>query len=270
MAFSPDARRVLKATSRTFYIPISRLPAGLQEAIAAAYLCMRAIDEIEDHPQLDGVGKATLLQRISYVMQAQTSRDEFALDELEQILNGHSPILPEVTRRLGEWACQAPASIAPRIWDATAAMADRMAHWALSGWHIQTEADLDRYTFGVAGAVGLLVCDVGAWFDGFQMNRTRAIQFGRGLQSVNILRNRREDLKRGIDYFPTGWDLSQMHYYARQNLAQANAYAQTLPRRPFTYFIKIPLVLAIATLDALERGEAKLSRPAVLQLVRSV
>jgi farnesyl-diphosphate farnesyltransferase len=269
MALSPDAKNVLRATSRTFYIPISRLPGGLQEAVGSAYLCMRAIDEIEDHPELDGPGKARLLQRISQVMQAQTSHDEFAQGELDSIFRAYADLLPEVTRRLGEWACQAPDSIAPRIWDATAAMADRMAHWALNDWHIHTKADLDRYTFSVAGAVGLLICDLGAWFDGFQLNRTLAIQFGRGLQSVNILRNRTEDLKRGIDYLPTGWDLARMHQYARYNLTHAEAYSNTLPRRPFTYFIRIPLVLALATLDALDRGEKKLSRAAVLNLVRT-
>ena len=41
-----EALEVLKETSRTFYIPISGLPPGLQEAVASAYLCMRAIDEI--------------------------------------------------------------------------------------------------------------------------------------------------------------------------------------------------------------------------------
>lgn len=270
MALSQEAKIALKATSRTFYIPISRLPGGLQEAIGSAYLCMRAIDEIEDHPELDRDRKAKLLGSISETMQAQTANDEFASHELDAIFKGYVNTLPDVSRRLGEWACQAPAAIAPRIWDATAAMADRMAQWALNGWHIQTKSDLDRYTYSVAGAVGLLICDLGAWFDGFQMNRTRAIQFGRGLQSVNILRNRGEDLNRGIDYLPNGWDLARMHQYARHNLVQAEAYANTLPRRPFTYFIRIPLVLAIATLDALERGEAKLSRTAVLKLVHSV
>jgi farnesyl-diphosphate farnesyltransferase len=270
MTLSVGAKKILKATSRTFYIPISRLPAGLQEAIGSAYLCMRAIDEIEDHPDLAGDRKARLLSSVSQVMQAQTSNEEFAQDDLDRVFEDHGHILPEVTKRLGEWACQAPAAIAPRIWDATATMADRMAQWALDGWCIQTKADLDRYTFSVAGAVGLLICDLGAWFDGFQLNRIRAVQFGRGLQMVNILRNRTEDLKRGIDYLPTGWDLSRMHQYARHNLLHAEEYADTLPRRPFTYFIKIPLVLAVATLDALEKGETKLSRSAVLTLVRSV
>jgi farnesyl-diphosphate farnesyltransferase len=269
MALSVDAQRILKATSRTFYIPISRLPAGLQEAIASAYLCMRAIDEIEDHPSLDGKHKAGLLEQVSQVMQSQTGSDHFGREELDNFLRDHAGALPEVTRRLGDWACQAPAAIAPRIWDATAAMADRMAQWALSGWYIQTQADLDRYTFSVAGAVGLLICDLSAWFDGFQLSRIHAVQFGRGLQMVNILRNRTEDLRRGIDYLPVDWDVGRLHRYARDSLTQVEAYSQTLPRRPFTYFIRIPLVLALATLDALERGESKLSRTAVLQLVRS-
>ena len=44
--------RILKETSRTFYIPVARLPERLQETVAAAYLCMRAIDEIEDNDDL--------------------------------------------------------------------------------------------------------------------------------------------------------------------------------------------------------------------------
>lgn len=270
MALSADAKKVLKATSRTFFIPISRLPAGLQEAVGSAYLCMRAIDEIEDHPHLPNVDKAALLTAVSQALQAQTESSEFSAAAFDTIFRPYVDVIPSVSRRLADWACQAPAAIAPRVWDATAAMADRMAHWAHLNWQIHTEEDLNRYTFSVAGAVGLLICDLGAWFDGFQMHRSIAIQFGRGLQSVNIIRNREEDLQRGIDFFPSGWSVEQMHHYARYNLQQAEAYAQTLPRNPFTYFIKIPLVLALATLDAMERGERKLSRAAVLRLVQTV
>ena len=79
-------------------------------------------------------------------------------------------------------------------------MADRMAYWADNNWKIETESDLDRYTFGVAGAVGLLLSDLWAWYDGTKTNRTQAIGFGRGLQAVNILRNHAEDLTRGVDF----------------------------------------------------------------------
>ena len=44
MTAQADALRVLEETSRTFFLPIIRLPKGLQEAVASAYLCLRAID----------------------------------------------------------------------------------------------------------------------------------------------------------------------------------------------------------------------------------
>ena len=191
------------------------------------------------------------------------------MEAFDDLFRPYVQLLPEVTQKLAKWACQAPAAIAPRVWDATSAMADRMAFWSLNGWQISTLADLDHYTFSVAGAVGLLICDVGAWFDGISMHRRFAIQFGRGLQLVNILRNRHEDLNRGIDFFPQGWTTERMQAYARQNLMQAEAYAKSLPNSSFSYFLRIPMTLAIATLDALERGERKLSRAAVLKLVGS-
>ncbi len=231
---------------------------------------MRAIDEIEDHPFLENLEKARLLKVISLVFQAQTSVEDFAHHDLAEKLRPYENRLPEVSMRIGEWACHAPAFIAPRIWEATAGMADRMAHWAATGWRILSEADLDRYTFGVAGAVGLMLSDISAWFDGIQLNRTSAIQMGRGLQAVNILRNRLDDLDRGVDYFPQGWDVIEMHSYAHRNLSNANAYLQTLPQSAFVRVIKIPLALALATLDVLSHGGTKLSRKAVIRIVQEL
>jgi len=263
-----DALEVLKETSRTFYIPISGLPPGLQEAVASAYLCMRAIDEIEDHPVLDNPTKAKLLRTISLTLQAAV--DGFAIDAFTVGLSMHQHPLPEVTIRIREWALLAPESIAPRIWDATAAMADRMAYWAESNWKIRTESDLDRYTFSVAGAVGLLLSDLWAWYDGTQTNRAQALGFGRGLQAVNILRNHTEDVARGVDFFPEGWSAADMQAYARRNLTLADAYTKALPAGPALGFCQIPLTLAHGTLDALADGKDKLSRSDVIALIKQV
>lgn len=263
-----DALEVLKETSRTFYIPISGLPPGLQEAVASAYLCMRAIDEIEDHPQLDNLTKAKLLRTISLTLQA--AGDGFAVDSFVVGPNTYYSRLPEVSVRLREWALLAPESIAPRIWDATAAMADRMACWAESNWEIHTESDLDRYTFSVAGSVGLLLCDLWAWYDNTQTNRAQALGFGRGLQAVNILRNHTEDKARGVDFFPENWSADDMQAYARRNLALADAYTNALPVGPALYFCQIPLTLAHGTLEALAHGKDKLSRSDVLALLEQV
>lgn len=259
-----NALKILQQTSRTFYIPISRLPSPLQEAIASAYLCMRAIDEIEDSSEMDGLTKARLLRQISLNLQAggEYSTTDHFLRELDSF-----ELLPEVTLRLGEWALLAPETIAPRIWDATAAMADRMAYWAETNWKIQTESDLDRYTFSVAGAVGLLLSDLWAWHDGTQTDRSCAIGFGRGLQAVNIIRNRADDLKRGVDFFPDNWREENLHAYARRNLKLAERYTKALPPGPALDFCKIPLALAYGTLEVLALGKEKLSRSDVLALV---
>jgi farnesyl-diphosphate farnesyltransferase len=263
-----DALQILKETSRTFYIPISLLPPGLQEAVASAYLCMRAIDEIEDHPGLDNATKVKLLRTISLTLQAGV--DGFAVDAFFEGFSGYENILEEVTLRIREWSLLAPETIAPRIWDATAAMADRMASWAEINWKIYTESDLDRYTFGVAGAVGLLLSDLWTWYDGTQTNRTQAIGFGRGLQAVNILRNHTEDLGRGVDFFPEGWSAANMQEYARRNLALAEAYTKDLPTGPALDFCQIPLTLANGTLDALANGKEKLSRSDVFALIEQL
>src|SRR5260370_40481537 len=108
MIFRQDILDTLKETSRTFFIPISRLPHGLQEAVASAYLCMRAIDEIEDHPRLDKLSKMKHLATISQLLQVQTSVATFALDDFSAALRAQQGVLPEVTIHIGDWACLAP------------------------------------------------------------------------------------------------------------------------------------------------------------------
>lgn len=268
MGLREDALKILEETSRTFYIPISCLPVRLQEAVTSAYLCMRAIDQIEDHPMLDNPSKAKLLRTISLRLQAGV--DGFAINEFSNGFSLHQELLPEVSIRIGEWGILAPEDIAPRIWDATAAMADRMAYWADNNWAIHTESDLDRYTFSVAGAVGLLLSDLWAWYDGTQTNRLQAVGFGRGLQAVNILRNHSDDLARGVDFYPEGWSKENMQAYARRNLVLADAYTNALPEGPALNFCQIPLLLAHGTLDALSNGKEKLSRSDVIALLQQV
>lgn len=265
-----DPLTVLERTSRTFFLPISRMPARLKEATTSAYLCMRAIDEIEDHPTLPNVTKSNLLEQISFALQAFSYEPDASVgDALASIFALHRGALPEVTLRLGEWAAYAPREIAPRIMSDTAAMAARMAHWVRVSWRIHHRTDLDAYTYSVAAAVGLLMCDIAAWFDGTQLDRNAAIHFGRGLQLTNIARNRMEDLARGANFYPPGWTDGDIRDYAAHWLRLAARYAETLPEAPFSYFIKIPLALAEATLDALANGRAKLTREDVFAILNA-
>ncbi len=265
-----SALQVLEQTSRTFYLPIIRLPGGLQEAVAAGYLCMRAIDEIEDHPDLPSEIKARLLQDICLILDSQTTVERFDHERFADLFAPHKDQLPEVTLRLSEWCCYAPAFIAPRVWEATSAMSGRMRDWVLNGFSVRSQADLDRYTYSVAGAVGLLLCDLWAWFEHVQIHRSLAIQFGRALQSVNILRNRKEDLQRGVDFYPQDWGDAEMQSYARRNLSEFDAYMQELAASTFCDFVNIPRALAHATLEALTEGREKLSRGDVLKILQAL
>lgn len=262
MPLSPQAWSALAATSRTFALPIAVLPPGLQEVVASAYLCLRAIDEIEDHPSLSAPDKVALLRTLSRVLQT-----PFGAADVAALWVPYTTLLPAVTRDLSQWATLAAPAIAPRIWEATAATAERMAQWVTVGWRIETRSDLDAYTFSVAGAVGVLLCDLCAWHDDGQADREQAIALGRGLQAVNILRNRPDDLARGVNFYPLGWTSADLATYAREHLLPVQAYLQTLPSCAVHLLCTIPLALALATLDALAGGAAKLSREAVSAIV---
>jgi farnesyl-diphosphate farnesyltransferase len=230
----------------------------------SAYLTLRGIDEIEDHRQLDKRTKIQLLRNISsYCREFNADK----ADGLQIVLQAYRDELPEVTTHLTEWIALAPPTTAPAILQASSAMAKRMAYWVDHDWQIRTKVDLDNYTFSVAGAVGLLLSDLWAWHDGTRTNRRYAIGFGRGLQAVNILRNRAEDLARGVDFFPHGWDEAKVRLYANYNLRLAEAYIGSLTHGHVRDFCHLPLRLAYATLDALSRGENKLSRAEVLNIL---
>ncbi|MEH7747082.1 squalene/phytoene synthase family protein, partial [Neobacillus drentensis] len=161
-----SAINMLMATSRTFFIPISHLPTGLQEAVTSAYLCMRAIDEIEDHPQLRGDSKYNLLHSISSLL-----KKPFNNKELMALFHPYHSHLPEVTLRFGDWINLCPPTIVENISSATSTMAKGMADWALKEWRIKNEEDLNEYTFYVAGLVGVMLSDIWKWYDAVETDK---------------------------------------------------------------------------------------------------
>lgn len=260
-----EAREMLKATSRTFYIPISYLPKGLQEAVSSAYLCMRAIDEIEDHPEMPATTKSQLLFSLSELLQKPIQENTYSHFFVE-----YRSILPDVTLKLDQWIEICPTEIRESVLQATSIMAKGMAEWAEKEWKINSEEDLDQYTYYVAGLVGVMLTDIFKWYDQTETDHELAIAFGRGLQAVNILRNHKEDKTRGVSFFPKGWDLHEMFAYAERNLALADKYIKDIKTKSILTFCKIPLTLAHGTLDALMNGKEKMSRMDVMKAVSQV
>lgn len=262
-----EAMHVLKLTSRTFYIPIKLLQSTLRMTVGSAYLCMRAIDEIEDHETLSKDIKQELLRATSELLNAAV----FDADAYGVLVAPYEEVLPEVTLRLSDWITICPTGIVDKVKKWTATMAIGMADWTEKDWDIKTREDLDDYTYYVAGLVGIMLSDIWEWYDDIETDRELAIGYGRGLQAVNILRNRDEDLKeRGVGFFPDGWTRTEMFQFAEDNLKQADQYIEAIDNRQILLFCKIPLALAKRTLKALKRGEEKMSRSEVEETVEAI
>lgn len=254
-----EAMNVLKATSRTFFIPITFLEKDMKTTVATSYLCMRAIDEIEDHEDITVEEKARMLTKTAALLTAPTFDNAAYLEELE----AYKELLPEVTLRLNDWLMLCPEVIRGRVAASTAEMADGMAKWALKGWVCHTKEDLDDYTYYVAGLVGVMLSDIWKTFAGIETDRDLAIGYGRGLQAVNILRNQEEDAERGVSFVPDDWTREELFAYANENLAKADAYNKQIKKRSILMFCKIPLALAHKTLKTMESGNEKLTRAEV-------
>jgi farnesyl-diphosphate farnesyltransferase len=248
MVLLEEAHEVVRAYSTTWYQPVVNMPTRLNETVSCAYLMMRGVDEIEDHPTLHSTEKATLLRNVS-----RTLRTRPASANLAAVFREHDTVLPEVTLQLGEWVALPEPEIGPRVYDTFATMAERMANWAETGFAIRTGEDLDRYTYDVAGTLVLMLSDLWAWYDGTTSDRHYGIGYGRALQTVNILIDRDDDTSRSVDFWPDGWQQADMVDYAHAELKLATAYVHALPQGPARTFCSEPLARARRALAAAGR-----------------
>jgi farnesyl-diphosphate farnesyltransferase len=262
-----DTMRVLKETSRTFYIPITFLEKELKMTVSTAYLAMRAIDEIEDHEELANEVKHDVLLKVEQLLLA----DEFDQATYMEVLQPIHDKMPEVTLRLADWIEVCPKEARSIVTRATSEMAGGMAKWALANWQVQTKEDLDDYTYYVAGLVGVMLSELWEWNAGVKTDRDLAIGYGRGLQAVNILRNEQEDMdERGVSFVPDGWTRSELFAYAEENLEKADLYMKDINKRSIKLFCRLPLALAHKTLQALKEGREKVTRAEVEATVEEI
>lgn len=264
--FPKDAMRMLKETSRTFYIPITFLQKELKSAVASAYLVFRAIDEIEDDEVLSNEVKYDILMQVSELF-----NQPFDNEAYMNILGDTKDQLPEVAIRLEEWLDACPKDALPILMRSANEMAVGMAKWAKVNWDIQTKEDLDDYTYYVAGLVGVMLSELWELYADEKTDHQLAIGYGRGLQAVNILRNEDEDMdERGVNFVPEGWTRDDLFAYAKENLAQADEYMKSLTTRSVKLFCRLPLALAHKTLKAMEQGHEKMTRTEVEETVKEV
>jgi farnesyl-diphosphate farnesyltransferase len=216
-------QQLLEGVSRSFYLTVRVLPGAVRPQISLAYLLARASDTIADTTAVAvGRRREALLELRAAVRDSVEGRktafrpavaaalscpgpasgaERLLLESVDAILGAMST-LPDSDRLLIgavlDTISQGQESDLVRFGAAT--RRDILA--------LESDADLDWYTYSVAGCVGEFwthICRLhlfpAAVLDDAQL-LADAARFGKGLQLVNILRDLAADLSLGRCYIP--------------------------------------------------------------------
>jgi len=179
-ALLPEARRTIRRVARTFALASRLLPREIREDTELLYLVLRTLDDLVD---LEGARDPGAEARLAAVEAWAAGASPAA---------GGTAATPE-TRILGDLVRRHPALPRDAVTDFMAGMRQD-----LDGPRMETEADVDRYCYRVAGTVGRLMASIlGATGDDAD-RAARAL--GMAMQRTNILRDVDEDLARGRVY----------------------------------------------------------------------
>jgi farnesyl-diphosphate farnesyltransferase len=215
---------LLKATSRSFYLTLRVLPGAIRPQIGLAYLLARTTDTVADTEILPVDQRLAALQKLRERILGQNStplnfgelakqqgspaerllleKIETSLAALKEFSAADQQLIRDVLVTitsgqeldLKRFTSTTPARENTRPTDSIIAL--------------ETAAELDDYTYRVAGCVGEFwtkMCRAHL-FPKTRLNEDQfisdGIRFGKGLQLVNILRDLPADLKNGRCYLP--------------------------------------------------------------------
>jgi farnesyl-diphosphate farnesyltransferase len=217
---------LLKATSRSFYLTLRVLPARVRPQIGLAYLLARTTDTIADTELVPLAQRLDALQKLRERILGQTSAPlNFGELARQQNLSAEKLLLEKVEDSLALLKTLSPADLQlvrdvlttimggqeldlRRFAGGATPSAARETRALPKIIALETAAELDDYTYRVAGCVGEFwtkICRAHlfpkARLDEKQFI-TDGIRFGKGLQLVNILRDLPADLRKGRCYLP--------------------------------------------------------------------
>jgi farnesyl-diphosphate farnesyltransferase len=229
---------ILRSVSRSFYLSIRLLPQVLREPIALAYLLARTTDTVADTTRIPGTVRMESLRMLSDGIQAKRTR-EMVVNQMASFVplqvNAAERILLDSLPDCLEWLEQ--TGEADR--DDIRAVLEKITHGQMLDLHrfdnpaqvraLQTAADLDEYTYLVAGCVGefwtrLCFRHLGD-FATLTQDEMLALgrRYGMGLQLINVLRDAGADLRGGRCYFPDD-ELDAIGLSAAQILAESDRF----------------------------------------------
>jgi len=206
----------LRAVSRSFYLTLRVLPFSIRPQASLAYLLARTTDTIA------GTQLVPLDQRLAALQQLreriQGSRQDL-LDFSELVRHQGSP-----AERLLLENCEASLNLLDSFSPADIKLIREVLTTITGGQELdlrrfagsspehikslQTDAELDDYTYQVAGCVGeswTRLCRAHLFPQAYLNDSwllAQSVRFGKGLQLVNILRDLPADLRQGRCYLP--------------------------------------------------------------------
>jgi len=242
---------ILRSVSRSFYLSIRFLPAQLREPIALAYLLARTTDSVADTTQIGGTVRIETLKILSDGIQGKAPREAIInqvaafvpLQEnaAERTLLDSLPDCLEWLEQTGGADRDDVRAVLEKItrgqmldlhrFDPPAVRRDgfAVANNATQVRALQTAADLDEYTYLVAGCVGEFwtrLCfrhlqDFASSIQDDMLALGR--RYGMGLQLINVVRDAGTDLRAGRCYFPEA-ELGAIGLSAAQILSESDRF----------------------------------------------
>lgn len=215
-------RLLLSRVSRSFDLSIRLLPSALQAPVAIGYLLARATDTVADTSALPLAERQALLDLMTQAV-AGFSTGETQASPLTELTQGFAAqqtnpheralmqALPECLALLHTLSEADQASVRTVLGHITRGQQQDMT---LFGRGLEqlvalpTQADLDHYTWLVAGCVGEFWTELcGRHLPGYsQLSQDEMLRIGReygmGLQRLNIIRDMGADLADGRCYWP--------------------------------------------------------------------
>lgn len=182
-------RRVQKGHSRTYYFSTSLFPEEVRPHVHALYAFMRYADEIVDNP-----GATSLDEQLAGLRSFE--EETLAAVAGEAVAN---PVLLAFANTV------LLRGIEPGLIEAFM----RSMKMDTAVFRYPTYGDLERYTYGSAAVVGLMMCRVIGATD--EAANPHAEALGVAMQLTNFLRDVREDWARGRVYLPLE-DLERFGY----------------------------------------------------------
>ena len=214
--FSSAHLSLLQGVSRSFYLSIRLLPAALRGPIAVGYLLARATDTVADTTALPQVERLQLLSTLQAAIEtpdadlqgSRTALAAFAERQSDPHERALMQALPECLPLLHALPRADQASVRWVLGHITRGQLLDVQRFGQGPAALATEAELDEYTWLVAGCVGefwTALCT--RHLSGFATHNAEALRlagrtYGMGLQRLNILRDAGADLAAGRCYLP--------------------------------------------------------------------